>query len=111
MKSQICIVVSVYVLVAIVKKMSQPRRLALHIATVFSLTPFEEMFIQQEFGVLNQIKRSDMLVENANIRGVPALVVDDRYLIGGPNIKDNTALLAIADKLIEKVRVERRLKK
>jgi hypothetical protein len=48
-KSQICIVVSVYVLVAIVKKMSQPRRLALHIATVFSLTPFEEMFIQQEF--------------------------------------------------------------
>ena len=52
-----------------------------------------------------------MLVENANIRGVPALVVDDRYLIGGPNIKDNTALLAIADKLIEKVRVERRLKK
>ena len=63
------------------------------------------------FGVLNQIKRSDMLVKNANIRGVPALVVDGRYLIGGPNIKDNTVLLAIADKLIEKVRVERRLKK
>ena len=63
------------------------------------------------FGVLNQIKRSDMLVKNANIRGVPALVVDGRYLIGGPNIKDNTVLLAIADQLIEKVRSERRLKK
>ena len=52
-----------------------------------------------------------MLVKNANIRGVPALVVDGRYLIGGPNIKDNTVLLAIADQLIEKVRSERRLKK
>lgn len=63
------------------------------------------------FGVLNQIKRSDMLVSNAKIRGVPALVVDGRYLVGGPNIKSNTDLLSIADKLIEKVRVERRLKK
>jgi thiol:disulfide interchange protein DsbA len=63
------------------------------------------------FGVLNKLKQSDMLVQKAKIRGVPALLVDGRYLVGGPNIKNNVDLLAIADKLVERIRVERRLKK
>lgn len=63
------------------------------------------------FGVLNKLKQSDLLVQKAKIRGVPALMVDGRYLVGGPNIKNNTDLLAIADKLVEKVRVERNPKK
>ena len=45
------------------------------------------------------------------VLGVPALLVDGRYLVGGPNIKNNVDLLAIADKLVERIRVERRLKK
>jgi thiol:disulfide interchange protein DsbA len=63
------------------------------------------------FGVLSQIKRSDMLVEKAKIRGVPGLVVDGRYLVGGPGIKSPQDLLAVADKLVDKVRAERALKK
>jgi thiol:disulfide interchange protein DsbA len=63
------------------------------------------------FGVLNQVKRSDMLVQKAKIQGVPALLVDGRYLVGGPNIKSNADLLAISDKLVAKVRAERAAKK
>ena len=63
------------------------------------------------FGVLNQAKRADMLVQKAKIRGVPALLVDGRYLVGGPNIKSNTDLLAVTDKLVAKVRAERAAKK
>ncbi len=63
------------------------------------------------FGVLNQVKRSDMLVQRAKIRGVPALLVDGRYLVGGPNIKSNADLVAVSDKLVGKVRAERAAKK
>ena len=63
------------------------------------------------FGVLNQAKRADMLVQKAKIRGVPALLVDGRYLVGGPNIKSNTDLLAVTDKLVAKARAERAAKK
>ena len=63
------------------------------------------------FGVQSQIKRSDMLADKASIRGVPGLVVDGRYLVGGPGIKSQQDILATADKLVEKVRAERALKK
>ena len=63
------------------------------------------------FGVLNQVKRSDMLVQKAKIKGVPALLVGGRYLVGGPNIKSNADLLATTDKLVGKIRAERAAKK
>ena len=63
------------------------------------------------FGVMSQIKRSDMLVDKAHIRGVPGLVIDGRYLIGGPGIQSQQDILATADKLIAKARAERALKK
>ena len=34
-----------------------------------------------------------------------------RYLVGGPNIKSNTDLLAVTDKLVAKARAERAAKK
>ena len=63
------------------------------------------------FGVLNQVKRSDVLVQKAKIKGVPALLVGGRYLVGGPNIKSNADLLATTDKLVRKIRAERAAKK
>jgi len=59
------------------------------------------------FSVSSQITRSDKLVERSNLPGVPALVVDGRYLVGGPNIKGGADLLRVTDKLIEKARAER----
>ena len=52
-----------------------------------------------------------MLVQKANIKGVPALLVGGRYLVGGPNIKSNADLLATTDKLVGKIRAERAAKK
>lgn len=63
------------------------------------------------FGVVSQTKRADALVRQAKIRGVPSLLVDGRYLAGGPNIKSNAELLTVTDKLIAKVRAERAAKK
>ena len=63
------------------------------------------------FGVANQAKRADALVQQAKIRGVPSLLVDGRYLVGGPNIKSNADLLTVTDKLVAKVRAERAAKK
>ena len=52
-----------------------------------------------------------MLADKAHIRGVPGLVVDGRYLIGGPGIQSQQDILATADKLIVTVRAERALQK
>lgn len=70
---------------------------------------FSEAF--NSFGVRSQLTRSDKLVESAKLPGVPALVVDGRYLVGGPNIKSFTELLAVTDKLVDKARAERSLAK
>ena len=58
------------------------------------------------FGVVSKLKRADALAQSAMIRGVPALVVDGRY-IAGPNAKGHDELLALTDKVIDKARAER----
>lgn len=63
------------------------------------------------FGVVSKAKRGDQLAQSAKIRGVPALVVDGRYLVVGQNIKSHADLLALTDKVIDKVRAERKTKK
>jgi thiol:disulfide interchange protein DsbA len=63
------------------------------------------------FGVSSQAKRADLLADKAKIPGVPSLLVDGRYLVGGPNIKTSADLLTVADKLIAKARLERKGKK
>ena len=62
------------------------------------------------FSVLSKTKRADQLAQAAKIRGVPAIVVDGRYLVVGQNVKNHAELLALTDKVIDKRRAERRKK-
>ena len=65
----------------------------------------------RSFGVASKVKRGDQIAQSAKIRGVPALVVDGRYLVIGQNIKSHADLLTLTDKIIEKARLERNTKK
>ncbi|WP_263772145.1 thiol:disulfide interchange protein DsbA/DsbL [Propionivibrio soli] len=59
------------------------------------------------FSVTSRIARSDKLVEQANLPGVPVLVVDGRFLVGGPGITSYPQMLSVADQLVAKARAER----
>lgn len=59
------------------------------------------------FGMLSKTKRADQLAQASKIRGVPALVVDGRYLVTGQDLKSQADLLALTDKVIDKARSER----
>jgi thiol:disulfide interchange protein DsbA len=63
------------------------------------------------FGVVSKAKRADQMAQTAKIRGVPALVVDGRYLMLNDSIKSHADLLDNTSKIIDKTRSERNLKK
>ena len=63
------------------------------------------------FGVISKVKRADQLSRNAKIQGVPAMLVDGRYLQVGKDVKSPDDQLALTDKLIDKARSERSKKK
>ncbi|MDR2788515.1 MAG: thiol:disulfide interchange protein DsbA/DsbL [Candidatus Accumulibacter sp.] len=59
------------------------------------------------FSVNSKMKRADQMARNHRIQGVPAIVVDGRYLVGG---KDLNELLKLTGQVIEKRRKERSAK-
>ena len=61
------------------------------------------------FSVDSKAKRADQLAQSAKIEGVPSLLVNGRYLVVGQ--KSHAEMLALVDKVIEKARSERNLKK
>ena len=63
------------------------------------------------FGVISKTKRADQLAQAAKIKGVPALVVDGRYLVTGKEVKSHPEMLALTDKVIQKARAEHSPKK
>jgi len=65
----------------------------------------------KSFSADSNVKRADQLSRAAKIPGVPALVVDGRYLVVGKNVKNHDELLALTDKVIDKARSERAAKK
>jgi thiol:disulfide interchange protein DsbA len=65
----------------------------------------------KSFGVASKVSRGNQLAQGAKITGVPAFAVDGRYLVVGKNVKTPTDLLALTDKVIDKVRTERNTKK
>ena len=65
----------------------------------------------KSFSVDSNVKRADQLSRAAKIPGVPALVVDGRYLVVGKNVKNHDELLALTEKVIDKARTERAAKK
>jgi thiol:disulfide interchange protein DsbA len=60
------------------------------------------------FGVQSKVKRGDQLAQAYKIQGVPAIAVGGKYLVGGADFNEQ---LAIADKLLAKVRSEKSGKK
>ena len=62
------------------------------------------------FAVANKVRQADQLARDSKLQGVPALVVDGRYRVVGKNMKSIADLLVITDKLVDKVRQERKSK-
>jgi protein dithiol oxidoreductase (disulfide-forming) len=63
------------------------------------------------FGVVSKARRGDQMGQAFKITGVPALAVDGKYMVLNEGIKSNEELVARADRLIDKVRLERGKKK
>lgn len=59
------------------------------------------------FSVQNQVSRSTQMSKDYNLSGVPALVVDGRYLTSGRMGGTPQDTVKVLDELIEKVRKER----
>jgi len=62
------------------------------------------------FGVISRANRAGQMAHAAKISGVPALVIDGRYLITGKEVKTHDDLLALASQVIEMRRAERKKK-
>lgn len=69
-------------------------------------TKFEEVY--RSFSVSSKVRRADQMTQAYDIRGVPALVIDGRYLIAS---LPHEQQLAVADKLIASLRKEKAGKK
>lgn len=63
------------------------------------------------FGVNSKTTRGNQLAQAAHVSGVPALVVDGRYLVVGKELKQLPDVLPLTDKVIDKRRNERNPKK
>ena len=61
----------------------------------------------QGFSVQNQIRRTGQIAQSAGVRGVPALLVDGRYLVTGRLAGGHAEMLAVVDALVESIREQR----
>ena len=61
----------------------------------------------QGFSVQNEIRRTGQIAQSAGVRGVPALLVDGRYLVTGRLAGGNAEMLQVVDALIASIRDER----
>lgn len=60
------------------------------------------------FGVQSKMKRADQLAQGYKVQGVPAIAVDGRYMVLNEGVQGYEDLLARADKVIGKVRSEKK---
>ncbi|MCL7745019.1 thiol:disulfide interchange protein DsbA/DsbL [Guyparkeria hydrothermalis] len=61
----------------------------------------------QGFSVQNEIRKTGQIAHAAGVRGVPALLVDGRYLVTGRLAGGNAEMLQVVDSLIEQIRDQR----
>jgi len=59
------------------------------------------------FGTQNAIRQTGQIAQDAGVQGVPALLVDGRYLVTGRLAGGNVEMLQVVDTLIEQIRDER----
>jgi thiol:disulfide interchange protein DsbA len=60
-----------------------------------------------DFATQNAIRRTGQIARAAGIRGVPALLVDGRFLVTGRLAGGNAEMLDVVDSLVERIRDER----
>ena len=60
------------------------------------------------FSVQSQTKQADSVTRAAKVPGVPAFVVDGRYLVNSERAAQHGGVLALTDKVIAKVRAEKK---
>lgn len=60
------------------------------------------------FGVQSKMKRADQMTQAYKVQGVPAIAVDGRYMVLNEGIKSYEELLVRTDKVIAKVRSEKK---
>lgn len=60
------------------------------------------------FGTQNAIRQTGQIAQAAEVRGVPALLVDGRFLVTGRLAGGNVEMLEVVDSLVEQIRDERR---
>jgi len=58
----------------------------------------------RSFSISSKVRRADQLTQAYKIQGVPALVIDGKYLVSGAEFNQQ---LAVADQLIAKLRKEK----
>lgn len=63
--------------------------------------------LYSSFGVESQVRRDTSRLRAYRITGVPALVVDGQYVIDGNSAGSLSAMLEVADEVIDKVRSQR----
>jgi thiol:disulfide interchange protein DsbA len=59
------------------------------------------------FGVQNEIRKTVQTARDAGVTGVPALLIDGRFLVTGKLAGGHAEMIEVADALIERVRDER----
>ncbi|HMW18318.1 MAG TPA: thiol:disulfide interchange protein DsbA/DsbL [Accumulibacter sp.] len=62
------------------------------------------------FGVTSKAKRADQMAQTHKITGVPAMTVDGKYLVTGKELAGLQELPGLTDRVIDKVRGERKKK-
>jgi thiol:disulfide interchange protein DsbA len=60
--------------------------------------------------VQTKVKRAEQLTRQSKIQGVPALIIDGKYMTSGSLTGSHEAMLAATDELIQKARSERKKK-
>lgn len=62
------------------------------------------------FGVDNAVRQAGVVAQDAGVTGVPAILVNGKYLVTGDLAGSNEAMLPIVDALIAKIEAEKKVK-
>lgn len=62
------------------------------------------------FGVDNAVRQAGVVAQDAGVTGVPAILVNGKYLVTGDMAGSNEAMLPIVDALIAKIEAEKKTK-
>ena len=71
-----------------------------------------DKFLQMydSFGVDNAVRQAGVVAQDAGVTGVPAILVNGKYLVNGDMAGSNEAMLPIVDALIARIEAEKKAK-